>query len=188
MKVRKQSPPKNRGDSEPGLVNEETLMQIAAEARERAVEIEQLRQLPDDLAEKIHQAGFFKLLIPKEMGGLGGNLLDWLRVSTVLSEADAATGWVTAHGAVATAIFASSADQDFVREILALPKPMMAWSNYGKIEVQEADGGLRVSGRWRYISGCTAATHVGGMVVYYPPEDKKKPRMIVPLFAPRKFS
>lgn len=163
------------------VLNQDTLADVLNEVRERADEIEQLRELPDDLAQRIHGAGYFRLLIPADLGGLGGSLQDWLRVATAFAEADASSGWVVGHGAMATAIFAASASPEFVREVMAHPAPMTAWSNYGKIEVREAQGGLRVNGRWKYTSGCTAASHLGGMIVYSPPETGQSTRTIVPL-------
>ena len=43
---------------------------LAPELAERAVEMEEVRRLPADLAEKMARAGAFRMMTPKTYGGL----------------------------------------------------------------------------------------------------------------------
>ena len=142
----------------------QALPELAAEARTRAVEFEDNRQISVDFVAKLKRAGVYRILVAREQGGLGGSLLDWLKMVLSLSEADASTGWTCAHGAVCSALIANLADPEFVESFFADPQASAAWSNLPQVQVSEEDDGLRISGRWSFETGCTAATYVGGMV------------------------
>ncbi|MCE9521339.1 MAG: acyl-CoA dehydrogenase family protein, partial [Alphaproteobacteria bacterium] len=59
------------------------------ELKARAGEIETARRLPADLAKKFTDAGFFRLLVPKEYGGLESDPLTFANLAETLAEADA---------------------------------------------------------------------------------------------------
>lgn len=153
---------------------------LAAEARDRAVEIEAARRLPADFATKLKRAGAFRLLVPEAGGGLGLSLPDWLEAMLTLAEADASTGWVTAHANICSALIHGSAEPRFRDEFFSDPEACAAWSNLARVQAEETAEGLRLSGSWSFASGCTASTFVGGMVTL-PPGADGKPRLIAVL-------
>src|SRR5262245_54692277 len=55
----------------------------------RAPEIEAARRVPTDLLGQLKDAGCFRLLRPRELGGLGANLLGALDVLEALARIDA---------------------------------------------------------------------------------------------------
>ena len=59
---------------------------LCAEARERAPEFEQARQLSGDFAAQLADAGLFRLLVPTQAGGLGATLPQWLAWKAVYGE------------------------------------------------------------------------------------------------------
>jgi indole-3-acetate monooxygenase len=156
------------------------LPDLAAEARARSVEFEERRKLTADFTDKLKRAGAFKILVPLDAGGLGGSLLDWLEASMTLAEADASTGWVSAHANVCAGLIYASADPRFRDEFFADPMACAAWSNLPRVQVVEQADGIRITGSWGFESGCTAATFVGGMVSLSPTPDGK-PRMMAAL-------
>lgn len=137
---------------------------LAGEAMQRASEFEADRQLADDFVQRLKLAGIYRVLIPVEAGGLGGSLIDWLEMATRLSHADGSTGWVCGHGAVCSALIYALADREFSRSFFDDPMASASWSNQPQVTVEELPDGLRISGRWGFETGCTSATHVGGMV------------------------
>lgn len=140
------------------------LPDLAAEARRRALEFEELRQLPDDYVARLKAAGVYRILVDPGMGGLGGTLPDWLAMVAELAEADGSTGWAAAHGAVCSALVANIADQGFAAEALGDPGVGIAWSNLPRVrEARAVPGGLRITGEWAFATGCTGATYLGGM-------------------------
>lgn len=157
------------------------LPDLAAEARARATEFEALRKLAPDFADKLKQSGAFRLLVPGDARGLGGSLPEWLEIMMALAEADASTGWVTAHASICAGVIYASADPRFREEFFADPGACAAWSNLPRVNVKELADGLRISGSWGFESGCTAATFVGGMVLLSPKADGGPPRMLAAL-------
>ena len=141
------------------------LSDLCKEARRRGREFEASRQLPHDFTNRLKAAGAYRILYPEDLGGLGGSFVDWFDMGLALAEADASTGWTVMHGAGANAIVQALADRGFARGVLSDPEVCCAWSNAPtQMQVEQTDDGLRISARWAYVTGCTAATYVGGLV------------------------
>ena len=51
----------------------QSLPELAAEARARAVEFEDNRKISIDIVVKLKQAGAYRILVAREQGGLGGS-------------------------------------------------------------------------------------------------------------------
>lgn len=120
---------------------------LAAEARQRASEFEEQRQLPEDYVAKLKAAGVCRMLVSPSQGGFGSSLRDWLDVITALAESDGSTGWACAHGAACTAILANVADQRFVAEAMADADMSIAWSDLPRVKSAEfVPGGMRITG------------------------------------------
>ncbi|HSW23310.1 MAG TPA: acyl-CoA dehydrogenase family protein [Burkholderiaceae bacterium] len=152
---------------------------LAAEAKARGTEFENLRKLAPDFVDKLARAGMFKVLVPHDAGGLDASLPEWLEIMMTLAQADASTAWVCAHANICAGIIYASAEPRFNDEFFADPAAFAAWSNLPRVKVKELDDGLRISGSWGFESGCTAATFVGGMVVLPPLAEGTPPRMVV---------
>ncbi len=157
------------------------LPQLAALARSRGPEFEAARRLAPDFADKLKQAGLIRFLIPEQAGGLGGSLPEWLEVMMQLAEADASTAWVAAHGSICSGLIYASADARFRDEFFADPQAYASWSSLPRVKVEEHDDGLQISGSWAFESGCTLASHVGGMVVLPSLSAGAPPRLTVAL-------
>ena len=157
------------------------LPDLAGEARARSAEFEELRKLAPDFADKLRRAGIFRILVPADAQGLAGALGEWLEIIMTLSEADASTGWVSAHGNLCAGLIYASAEPRFRREFFADPGAYAAWSNLPRVKVKELEDGIRITGSWGFESGCTAATFVGGMVSLSPLAEGGPPRMVAAL-------
>ena len=153
---------------------------LAAEAGARSIEFEERRKLPPDFTDKLKRAGAFKMLVPTDAGGLGGSLPEWLEITLTLAEADASTGWVSAHANICAALIYASADPHFRDEFFSDPGACAAWSNLHRVQVVEEAQGIRVTGSWGFETGCTAATFVGGMVNLAPTAEGA-PRVVAAL-------
>jgi len=156
------------------------LPHLAAEAKTRALEFEKARKLAPDFADKLKRAGAFKVLVPRDAGGLGGSLGRLLDIGMTLAEADASTGWVTAHANICAGLIYASADPRLRDEFFSDPGACAAWSNLPRLQIAEQPDGLRITGSWSFETGCTAATFVGGMVSL-PPGADGKPRVVAVL-------
>ena len=74
----------------------DTAREFAATVALHAERIDDARELPDDLARDMADSGFFRLLVPRSLGGAELDLPDYLRLVEVFAEVDASTAWTFA--------------------------------------------------------------------------------------------
>lgn len=131
------------------------------ELRRRAPEIEQARRLPVDLAAKIAEAGLFRMLLPRGIGGLESPPAIVAGAIEALSEADASTGWCLMIGAT-TAMLAGRLPQRLAAEMFADTAVIASgvFAPMGKA-VEDGDN-WRVTGRWKWGSGSQNAAWIAG--------------------------
>src|SRR4030095_13679015 len=86
-------------------IDAQTLVQAAAALRPVIrgyhEEIEREQRLPKALVEQLHAAGFYRLVIPRELGGLQVDPLTFLRVVELLSESAGSVGWNLCNNSIA---------------------------------------------------------------------------------------
>ena len=120
------------------------------ELKRRAPEIEAAHRLPADLAKKFNDAGFFRLLVPKECGGLESDPLTFAQLAETLAEADASAAWV-AMICGSTGVTASWVPPEGAREIFSTSNVVCGvFARRGKAH-DEGDH-YRVEGRWQWGS------------------------------------
>src|SRR5919109_4129209 len=151
----------------PVAIDAQPLMQAAAALRpvirSYHEEIEREQRLPKALVEQLHAAGFYSLVIPRELGGLQADPLTYLRVVELLSEGAGSVGWNVANNSIGQLITFGLPDEgapeiyaygaDTVIAGTALP---------GGGQAVPVAGGYRVSGRWRFGSGCQESSWMLG--------------------------
>src|SRR5258705_481731 len=81
-------------------------------------EIEREQRLPKALVEQFHAAGFYSLVIPRELGGLQADPLTYLRVVELLAEAAGSVGWNLANNSIGQLVTLGLPDEG-VREVYA---------------------------------------------------------------------
>ena len=115
--------------------------------------IEEARRLPDDVVGALVDAGVFKLLVPRELGGAQTNVVTLLAVIEELSRADGSAGWCAMIGA-SSGLIAARLDDAIAREVFS-PADARTGGVFAPTGMAVAvDGGVRVSGRWAFASGC----------------------------------
>ncbi len=147
---------------------------MAADIATRAREIEQARRLPADLARRFAEAGFFRMAVPSDVGGLEVDPATLLRTIETVGQADASAGWCVMIGAT-TGVTAAYLAPEQARMLYGDPAAITGgvFAPMGRA-LPEGDG-YRVSGRWQWASG-SANCHwlMGGAVVL----EDGKPRML----------
>lgn len=119
---------------------------------------EAMGRLSDEWLEVIYAEKWFKLFVPKDLGGLGLNLAEGLRVEEKLARLDGSLGWTVTLCAGA-AWFVSFLDQSIAEEIFSDPKVCLAGSGFVGGKADLVDGKWRISGSWTYASGALHGTH-----------------------------
>src|SRR5213594_3335659 len=118
-------------------------------------EIEREQRLPKALVEQFHAAGFYSMVIPRELGGLQVDPLTYVRVVELLAEAAGSAGWNVANNSIGQLVTLGLPDEG-VHEIYAhgADTVIAGTAVPGGGQAVPVAGGYRVSRRWRFGSGC----------------------------------
>jgi alkylation response protein AidB-like acyl-CoA dehydrogenase len=112
---------------------------------------------------ELRAAGFYRLLIPRALGGLEVDPLTYLRVVEVLAESVGSVGWNIANNGVGQLVTLGLPDEG-VHEIYArgADTVIAGTAVQGGGQAVPVAGGYRVSGRWSFGSGCQEAAWMLG--------------------------
>jgi alkylation response protein AidB-like acyl-CoA dehydrogenase len=137
-----------------------------AELRSRAAEIEAARDLPQDLARRMAQAGMFRLLVPERYGGDQVHPRDFFDALVTTARGDGAVGWCQMIGAT-TGLLAGSLPETWAQAIYGdHPDGITCGVTAPMGRAEPVEGGYRISGRWPFGSGCRVADWIcGGCLV-----------------------
>ncbi|MEM9624412.1 MAG: acyl-CoA dehydrogenase family protein, partial [Pseudomonadota bacterium] len=147
------------------MIHNDDLLQNAERLRqsfaEQAEAMETARRIPADVSSAMAKAGFYRMFVPKEFGGLETPPAIASRVFEALARGNASCAWVSFIGATSGSALARIEDTQ-AREIFATPETMIAgvFAPNGKAE-RVADG-FQVSGRWQWGSGTQNADWILG--------------------------
>ncbi|WP_326670944.1 acyl-CoA dehydrogenase family protein [Streptomyces canus] len=134
--------------------------QVLAVVAERRAEFEEKRHVPPDVVAEFKRAGIYRAGVPRRFGGDALPPAEFLRFIERMSAVDASAGWVASFGSSAVYLAALPLE---TQALLYADGPDVAFAG-GLFPVRPAervDGGYRVSGRWRFASGCTGADVLG---------------------------
>jgi alkylation response protein AidB-like acyl-CoA dehydrogenase len=121
-------------------------------------EIERERELPGELVRALADAGFFRMYVPAELGGLEVHPAAMMEAVEAVAAADGSAGWIAALCG-SEGLYLARLPPESARAILASGTPGIAGSfNAGEGRAVAESGGYRVTGRWRFGSGCRQAT------------------------------
>jgi len=140
----------------------------------RAPDTERARRLPADLAAELAQAGLFRMLVPRALGGSETDVATMFATLETLGRADAATGWCVMIGGT-TALLSAWLPDEHARTIWADPHVITGgvFAPMGKAAVDGGD--YVVSGRWPWASGSANCSWLlGGALIL---EDGKPRRL-----------
>jgi indole-3-acetate monooxygenase len=130
-----------------------TLLRPAIEAARD--EIDWLADLPAGLRRALRDAGAFRLLTPREYGGSETPLTDVLRIYEGFGRVDASVGlvvWNANFGFIGAMLSDAGAARIWGGGV----EPIFANSGMPST-AEKVDGGYRLSGQWRIVSGVNAA-------------------------------
>jgi alkylation response protein AidB-like acyl-CoA dehydrogenase len=146
---------------------------LAPMIRATADQIERERKLPPALVDALASAGLFKLTVPTELGGGEAPLASILDVIEEVARADGSAGW-TVMVAIQCGVLGGYLPPSGAEAIFGDPRAYIAGVVFAAGRAQAVAGGYRVTGRWRYASGCLHATWIFGTSTVY---DGDTPRL-----------
>jgi 3-hydroxy-9,10-secoandrosta-1,3,5(10)-triene-9,17-dione monooxygenase len=126
--------------------------------RERSAEAEKNRRLPDETVAEFRAAGFPKILQAKRFGGYELGPDTAVEVIRTISTACGSSGWVTNLFVVHTwqaSLFPLEAQEEYWDGSDDKLCSTASFAMNSKME--EVEGGARLTGRWKFSSGCDFA-------------------------------
>ena len=134
------------------------LMPLIAAASD---ENDEIRELTKPVVKALIDGGFFTMLKTKSVGGMELKPSIFAQVTEAIATADGSTGWVVcqSNGCSTTSAYL---DPNIAQEIFGRPDGIVAWGPPGSpYEATPVEGGYRITGKWRFMSGSQNATWLG---------------------------
>jgi GTP cyclohydrolase II len=121
--------------------------------RERAEETEQLRRLPDSTMKELKDAGVFRILAPKSVGGYGMGVETYAEVIRRLARGCASTAWTAGHLIEHVWMLARWPHRVQDEVFANGPAPLAAATSAPVGTARKVPGGFSISGHWSFASG-----------------------------------
>ena len=148
--------------------------ELSARIADAAPVTEQQRRLPEALVADLARAGLFRMLVPRDAGGLEVEPRVMLDAIEEIARGDGSAGWAVMIGATTGVIAAYLPDAATHEIFAATPDGVTGGVFHPRGRATVVDGGYRVSGRWPLASGCQhCAWLLGGCIVF----EDGKPKM-----------
>jgi alkylation response protein AidB-like acyl-CoA dehydrogenase len=125
-----------------------------------AQEIERTQRIPEPLLSQMHEARICRMLLPRSAGGDEIEPWIYLRALEEISRHDGSVGW-NVFVANSAALIAPFLPPESARAIFGDPRAVVAWGPPNASKARAVPGGYRVTGEWRFASGCRQATWMG---------------------------
>ena len=143
--------------------------------RELHDEIEREQRFPRALVEKMREAGLYRMVIPRSLGGYQADALTYLRAVELMAEGCGSVGWNLANNGIVQLVSLGLPDEG-VHEFYAKgpDTPGAGTAVQGGGQAVPVEGGYRVTGRWSFGSGSPEASWMLGSFQIL---DDGKPRL-----------
>jgi alkylation response protein AidB-like acyl-CoA dehydrogenase len=135
---------------------------LAAELAAAAAETEERRELPAGLREMLVEKGFYRLLLPRSLGGAELMPADYVPVVEEIAKTDASTAWCLNQTAGCSMV-AAYLEPAAARAVFGGRNGILAWGP-GPGEARTVEGGYRLTARFSFASGSHEASWLGAHV------------------------
>jgi len=132
---------------------------ILSELAERRTEFHDQGYVPRDFIEKLFPTGVFRHATPMRFGGEPMPPAEFIRLVERIGRVDGSTAWVVGFASANTYLGALPIETQ-AKIYAAGPDIVHAGGLYPMAKAERTDAGFRVSGRWKFASGCMAADYI----------------------------
>ena len=136
--------------------------------------VETARRLDDSVVAALHEAGLFRMMMPRWLGGGEAPPSVFVEVIETLARADASTAWCLSQMTVCS-LSSVYLERDAARRVFGDDGAALAWGSTPDAKAVRAPGGYRVTGTWEFGSGCHHATWLGGHIAVVEPDGTPVP-------------
>jgi alkylation response protein AidB-like acyl-CoA dehydrogenase len=134
---------------------------------EQAGRIEETRRIPSDVADRLFATGLFDLMKPRRFGGYGASPRFAWEATFLVGRGCSSSAWLsglTSANIMMLGKFSAEAQAEVFANGVSPIVPMLTGGVGQDIRVEKADGGVVLSGRWRYASGVDISDWLGLLV------------------------
>ncbi|MEZ7959599.1 MAG: acyl-CoA dehydrogenase family protein [Pseudomonadales bacterium] len=138
---------------------------ILPELSERSGEIDALRQIPQDLADKMAAEGFYRICTPAQLGGLAQDPNTLYEICETLASANGSAGWCIFIGSTSQYLLGALAQEqqhEMMTDINVITSGVFADMGTALYEERDNKPGYLINGHWRWGSGCRNAAWISG--------------------------
>ncbi|BAU75848.1 acyl-CoA dehydrogenase family protein [Metapseudomonas furukawaii] len=135
---------------------------LLADIRERARQEEFDRQkfISQDVIERFKALGVYRALVPTRFGGDQRTPMEFCQMVEDISAADGSAGWVASFGM--NPVYLAALPLETLKQVYADgPDVVFAGGIFPPQPAEFVEGGLKVTGRWKFSSGCMGASLIG---------------------------
>lgn len=148
---------------------------LAEELTSKAADIEAQRRVPTQVSELLGRHGFYRMLVPRALGGAEVMPSVFASVLEELARGDAASAWVVMTGSTTGILLAYLAPSAAETILQGSSDAALAGVFAPTGKALPTATGYTLSGRWRWGSGCqNAAWRMGGALVL----EDGRPRLL----------
>jgi len=140
-------------------IDENAFVKLLEEIKSRRAEFKEQRHISQDIIEKLQAIGLYGAFVPKQLGGDPISPTEFMKLIERISIADGSTGWVASF-AFATKYLCSLPEGSLKKIFHNNPGLVFAGATFPIQPAVKVDGGIKVSGRWPFGSGCMGASLV----------------------------
>src|SRR6201997_5296404 len=145
--------------------------QLAPTLAAAADEMEHRRELPERVVKALIERGFFRMLLPRSLGGAELPPLVYVQGLEEIARAEPSTAWSLGQNS-GCSMTAAYLDPAVAHEIFGAAPGILAWGpdlpGAGR-GIAVADG-IRVTGRWGFATGSRHASWLGAHVPIFEPD------------------
>ena len=135
--------------------------QLIPALRERATRTEELRRIPKETVDDLHATGLLRAAQPRRFGGMGLDLDVVFQIATEFGRGCGSTAWTYSVWASHNWLVGAFPEQA-QREYWANSANVLSSSSFNtsNSKLTATVGGYKLSGHWRFASGCDEASWV----------------------------
>jgi alkylation response protein AidB-like acyl-CoA dehydrogenase len=128
--------------------------------RSAAARIDAACELPTEVLDAMHEAGLFRLLIPRAYGGAELDPVTYVQCVEQIATGDASAAWCMNQGS-GCSMSAAYVAPDVAQAVWGGPRDVLAWGQGPGARAVRVEGGWRVTGTWSFASGSRHSTWLG---------------------------
>ena len=161
-------------------IDSQPLVQAAAAMRpmlrDYHEEIEREQRLPPALVAQLRAAGFYRMVIPRALGGLQVDPLTYLRVVELLAEGAGSVGWNVCNNSIGQLVTLGLPDEGVQEVHGPSPSIIAGTAVQGGGEATPVEGGYRINGHWTFGTGCQeSAWMLGSFQILDDGQPRRRP-------------